>query len=81
MIAGSKFKLDGPHGAELPQKGFDPGMDTYQAPPASGSDVTVKVDPKSDRLQLLTAFDKWDGKDIENMTILIKVNWLINVFN
>jgi len=33
----------------------------------------VKVDAQSDRLQLLTPFDKWDGQDIENMTILIKV--------
>jgi len=70
---GSKFKLDGPHGAELPARGFDPGMDTYQAPPSSGSSLAVKVDPKSDRLQLLDPFDKWDGKDIENLSILIKV--------
>lgn len=27
----------------------------------------------SDRLQLLTPFDKWDGKDIEDAPVLIKV--------
>ena len=27
----------------------------------------------SNRLQLLTPFDKWDGKDHEDMTILLKV--------
>ena len=27
----------------------------------------------SNRLQLLSPFDKWDGKDLEDMTILIKV--------
>jgi len=27
----------------------------------------------SNRLQLLTPFDKWDGKDLEDMTVLIKV--------
>ena len=31
----------------------------------------------SNRLQLLTPFDKWDGKDLEDMTILIKV--IINI--
>lgn len=31
---GKKFKLDSPFGDELPSRGFDPGQDTYQAPPA-----------------------------------------------
>lgn len=70
---GKKFKLDAPFGDELPQKGFDPGMDTYEAPPADGSKVKVDVDPKSQRLQLLEPFDVWDGKDLNDMTVLIKV--------
>ncbi|XP_024081269.1 probable aconitate hydratase, mitochondrial isoform X2 [Cimex lectularius] len=70
---GKEFKLSDPFGPELPAKGFDPGVDTYQAPPSDGSTVTVSVDPKSNRLQLLEPFDKWDGQDLENMTILIKV--------
>merc|ERR1712096_499466 len=53
--------------------GFDPGEDTYQAPPADGSSVTVDVSPTSDRLQLLTPFDTWIGSDLTNMRILIKV--------
>lgn len=60
-------------GDELPSKGFDPGMDTFDAPPADGSKVKVDVDPKSQRLQLLEPFDKWDGKDLTDLTILIKV--------
>ncbi|XP_075152642.1 mitochondrial aconitase 1 [Haematobia irritans] len=70
---GKKFKLDSPYGDELPSKGFDPGMDTYDAPPANGESVRVAVDPKSQRLQLLAPFDKWDGKDLVDMTVLIKV--------
>lgn len=31
---GKKFKLDSPFGDELPASGFDPGQDTFQAPPA-----------------------------------------------
>lgn len=38
-----------------------------------GSKVNVVVDPKSNRLQLLSPFAKWDGKDLTEMSILIKV--------
>lgn len=69
---GEKFKLVPPSGDELPSKGFDPGQDTYQAPPADGTALTVNVDPKSLRLQLLTPFEKWDGKDLTDMVVLIK---------
>ncbi len=70
---GKEFKLDSPYGDELPSRGFDPGEDTYQHPPADGSSVRVDVDPNSDRLQLLTPFKKWDGQDYTDMQILIKV--------
>ncbi|XP_047348690.1 probable aconitate hydratase, mitochondrial [Vespa velutina] len=70
---GKEFLLDDPFGDELPNRGFDPGLDTYDAPPSDGSKVKVDVDAKSQRLQLLEPFDKWDGKDLSEMTILIKV--------
>ncbi len=46
---GSEFALDSPYGDELPQRGFDAGEDTYQAPPGDGSSVAVDVSPSSDR--------------------------------
>eukprot|EP00112_Aurelia_sp_Birch-Aquarium-sp1_P012694 Seg2672.8 transcript_id=Seg2672.8/GoldUCD/mRNA.D3Y31 product="Aconitate hydratase mitochondrial" protein_id=Seg2672.8/GoldUCD/D3Y31 len=70
---GEEFKLKSPYGDELPEKGFDPGMDTYQEPPADGSSLRVDVDPSSNRLQLLEPFDKWNGKDYEDLLILIKI--------
>ncbi|XP_076764702.1 putative aconitate hydratase, mitochondrial [Xylocopa sonorina] len=70
---GKEFLLKDPYGDELPNRGFDPGMETYDAPPADGSKVKVDVSPKSERLQLLEPFDKWDKKDLTDMTILIKV--------
>lgn len=57
----------------MPQKGFDPGQDTYEAPTVDGSSLQVQVDPKSQRLQLLEPFDKWDGNDLADMVVLIKV--------
>lgn len=73
IFKGKEFKLSDPFGDELPLKGFDPGQDTYLAPPADGSSVSVEVNPKSNRLQILEPFEAWDGKDLENLIILIKV--------
>jgi len=70
---GSDLKLAEPFGDGLPVRGFDPGEDTFQAPPEDGSAVQVDVSPSSDRLQLLSPFDKWIGKDLTDMRILIKV--------
>ena len=60
---GKEILLQPPSGDELPPRGFDPGEETYQAP--AGSKVDVKVDPNSQRLQLLAPFQTWDGKDLE----------------
>ena len=72
---GKELRLESPYGDELPAKGFDPGADTYQAPPPAGerAGVKVDVDPASNRLQLLAPFNAWDGKDIADAAILIKV--------
>lgn len=70
---GKKFKLEPPTGDELPTRDFDPGQDTYQHPPAEGRSVQVDVSPQSNRLQLLEPFDKWHGKDLQDLRVLIKV--------
>ena len=69
---GEKVKFDPPSGEELPPRGFDEGSAGFVAPAEDGSKVEVKVDPKSDRLQLLTSFTPWDGKDILDMPVLLK---------
>jgi aconitate hydratase len=70
---GQEVALSPPSGDELPARGFDPGADTYQAPAANPSSATVAVDPESNRLQLLTPFPAWDGKDLTGAKVLIKV--------
>lgn len=69
---GEKVKLDAPSGEELPPHGFDEGSAGFVAPAEDGSKVEVKVDPKSDRLQLLTSFTPWDGKDLVDLPLLLK---------
>ncbi len=69
---GNDFKLAAPSGDGLPKNGYDPGRDTYQAPPEVRSEVAVAVSPTSDRLQILEGFKPWDGKDATDIPILIK---------
>ncbi|MDP1805084.1 MAG: aconitate hydratase, partial [Acidimicrobiales bacterium] len=70
--AGEEVRLEPPIGEALPKGGFDPGEETFQAPPADSSGVSVVVDPQSDRLQLLEAFEAWDGRDYVGLPILLK---------
>ncbi|MFZ9955416.1 MAG: aconitate hydratase [Flavobacteriales bacterium] len=69
---GEQVKLDGPHGDELPAKGFAVEDAGYQAPAADGSGVNVAVSPTSDRLQLLDPFTAWEGTDLKGLKLLIK---------
>ncbi|KAH6601574.1 hypothetical protein BASA50_001522 [Batrachochytrium salamandrivorans] len=70
---GKDFRFQPPNGDDLPPRGYNPGEDTFQAPPSDRSSINVVVSPTSDRLQLLSPFSAWDGKDYENIEILIKV--------
>jgi len=69
---GEKIKLSEPEGIEMPLKGFAVEDNGYQAPAEDGSAVEVKVDPNSDRLQLLEGFPAWDGNDLKGLKLLIK---------
>ncbi|QDH79738.1 aconitate hydratase [Echinicola soli] len=69
---GEEVKLDPPKGEELPAKGFAVEDNGYQAPAKDGSGIEVKVSPDSKRLQLLTPFEPWDGKNITGAKLLIK---------
>ena len=69
---GEEVKLDEPTGMELPEKGFAVEDNGYQPPAEDGSNVEVTVDPNSNRLQLLTPFEPWDGENITGAKLLIK---------
>ena len=69
---GELVRLEEPLGLEMPPKGYAVEDAGYQAPAADGSKVTVLVDPKSDRLQLLDPFKAWEGTDLNGLRLLIK---------
>lgn len=70
---GEEVMLDEPTGWELPPKGFEVKDNGYLAPEADGSHVEVKVDPNSDRLELLTPFEPI-GNEIKGAKLLIKAH-------
>lgn len=70
--SGQIIKLVPPQGEELPREGFDQGDMGYVPPATDGEDVQVAVDSSSSRLQLLEPFKPWDGKDLEDLYVLVK---------
>ncbi len=69
---GTEVRLEAPVGQVLPDAGYDPGENTFTAPPADSTGVDVIVSPTSDRLQLLEPFTAWDGNDYIGLPVLMK---------
>jgi aconitate hydratase len=70
---GEEVMLDEPTGWELPPKGFEVKDDGYLAPEKDGSEVEIKVNPDSERLQLLEPFTPL-GNDLIGVKLLIKAH-------
>ena len=69
---GETVKLQPPTGVELPPRGFaveDPG---FQPPSENGQEIEVRVDPNSNRLQLLTPFTPITADQLKKMRVLLK---------
>lgn len=69
---GEQVKLDPPFGFELPPSGFEVKDAGYQAPAEYPGNIEVIVDPESKRLEILTPFEPWNGKNITGAKLLIK---------
>ena len=69
---GEAVKLVAPTGFELPPLGFDVKDAGYQAPAEDSSAIEVIIDPESKRLEKLTPFEPWDGRNIVGAKLLIK---------
>ena len=68
---GQEVMFDEPTGWELPPKGFAVEDAGYVEPVVDGSNVNVSVNPTSERLELLTAFEPI-GNTITGAKLLIK---------
>ena len=68
---GTRIKLAPPAAAELPLRGFVQSTEGLVQP--HGSTEKVDVRPGSERLQLLEPFAPWDGKDLSDLSVLLKI--------
>lgn len=71
-VNGKTFRFAAPTGEELPPLGFERGQEGFIPPASDGSLAEVLIHPDSERLQKLTPFDPWDGRDFERLPILVK---------
>ncbi len=72
---GTKFKLEPPKPApEVPEEGFMRPEGIFVSPPKNSDNVEIIIDPNSKRLQRLEAFPKWNGKDFEEISIMVKAH-------
>ena len=69
---GQEVKLEEPTGWELPPKGFEVDDRGYIEPDQDGSNIEVKINPGSKRLEKLEPFSPWDGNNINEAKLLIK---------
>ena len=70
---GTRFKLEPPKPApEIPKSGFIRPEGIFIAPPENSDDVEVLVNSNSKRLQRLEPFPKWNGKDFQDIPIMVK---------
>lgn len=69
-LEGNEVMLEVPTGDVFPQKGFAVEDKLYTAPVDGTGEVAIAEG--SERLQRLEPFPAWDGKELENMPLLIK---------
>ena len=70
---GKKIKLSPPEPApEVPENGFVQAEGVYVSPSDDPENVTVLIDPNSDRLQKLEPFLPWDGNDFSDLNLMLK---------
>lgn len=69
---GTVFKLDPPAPPALPANGLSQGKPLFSPPSEEGRNTEIRIDPHSDRIELLQPFKQWDGKDFVRLPILVK---------
>lgn len=67
---GREVKLQEPDGSDFPARGFAVEDNGYIAPGQNTEEVHIAAD--SNRLQVLSPFSKWDGKDFIDLPLLLK---------
>ncbi len=70
--AGNEVLLEPPTGEELPVNGFTKSAGGYIPAAVEQPAIDIKVNPDSERLQLLEPFERWDGAELNDLRVLVK---------
>ena len=68
---GEEVKLSPPYADELPSDGFCNTLEGF-VQPNQDIDVEIVINPESERLQVLTPFEKFNSKNYIEMTVFMK---------
>ncbi len=69
---GETFRLTPPDPPPLPEKGLALQKSAFIDSDAENETAPIKIDPHSERLELLKPFSPWDGKDFTCLPVLVK---------
>jgi aconitate hydratase len=69
---GVKFRLNAPAAPPLPENGLSAIKGNFVPPPDDAGTVEIILDPKSERIEVLKPFDRWDGRDFMELPVIVK---------
>ncbi len=69
---GVEFRLSAPVSPPFPENGLSDIRGDFVLPSENAASHEVKLDPASDRIELLRPFERWDGKDFIDLPVLVK---------
>jgi aconitate hydratase len=69
---GAEFRFNAPTSPPLPENGLSEIKGNFTPPSEDGSEVEIKLDPESERIELLKPFARWDGRDFIELPVLVK---------
>jgi aconitate hydratase len=67
-----EFMLNAPEPPPFPEKGLSDTRGNFTPPTEGGGTAEIKIDPASDRIELLKPFERWDGRDFLELPVLVK---------
>jgi aconitate hydratase len=69
---GVEFRLCAPVPPPFPENGLSDIKGNFIPPSENGSFMKIKLDPASDRIELLKPFERWDRRDFIDLPVLVK---------
>jgi aconitate hydratase len=69
---GVEFSLSAPQSPPFSEQGLSSFRGSFIPPAEDSAEIEVKIDPQSERIEILPLFERWDGKDFVELPILVK---------